>query len=374
MRAVVARPVRALAAILLAVGLAACGSSSRTTAHGPCSAKPVANATLARDVREFVRDYGLPGAVAELCTPAGKAQVASGLSDRRAKTAMRPSDAFWVGSVTKTFVATVVLQLVAEHRLSLGDTVERRLPGIVPRGREVTIRELLNHTSGIPDFFGDARVQRRLARNPRGFIPSRELIARAVSHPLEFPPGHDWQYSNTNYLLLGLIVEKATGKSLGDNLRTRIFEPLGLHDTTFAAARRGERMRGYDISADPAGRDVTYVNVATAGAAGGIVSTTDDVGRFFSALFGGKLLSARELHSMETVALDASNDGLGVFRMPTDADCGRSWGHGGAVPGYLTVALASADGRRVVVAATNASNDSTQRALVQMAAAAFCGQ
>jgi D-alanyl-D-alanine carboxypeptidase len=367
---------RVAASALVAVLLTACGSSSHTTISGPCSSKRASAPQVERELRSFVKDYGLPGAVAAVCTPAGTAHAATGFSDLRAKTRMRPTDRFRVASVTKTFVATVVLQLVGEGKLSFHDSVEHWLPGVVPRGREITVRELLNHSSGVPEYFDDRRLLRTIMRNPRVLIPARTLVARAVSHPLDFEPGHDFRYSNTNYLLLGLVVEKATGKSLKSELDARIFEPLDLADTTYMGGRvtrLPNEMRGYDI--DLGGtrkRDATLATLGGGGAAGGIVSSTDDLARFFSALLGGELLRPRELRAMKTVAFSAAGDGLGIFRV--DVGCRAAWGHGGLVPGYLTSVEASADGARVVVVATNGSSRPGAGALQEVAQDAFCGR
>jgi D-alanyl-D-alanine carboxypeptidase len=278
--------------------------------------------------------------------------------------------------VTKTFVATVVLQLVAEGKLRLTDTVEHWLPAVVPRGREITVRELLNHTSGIPEYFGDQRVQSQLMQHPRATIPPRRLIARAASHPLDFRPGHGWTYSNTNYLLLALIVEKATGNSIREELATRIFEPLRLTHTTFDSPRRRllpSEMRGYLV--EPGGERTRDVSLWTGGgpwADGAIVSNVDDVARFFSALLGGKLLRPHELRAMKTITFRAGNDGLGLFRDETG--CGRAWGHGGGTPGYLTIVETSGDGGKVVVAATNGNSNPTFGALADTAKAAYCAR
>jgi D-alanyl-D-alanine carboxypeptidase len=365
---------RVAALALVTFLLTACGSSSRTTVGGPCSPKPASAPRVARELRALVKDYGLPGAVAAVCTPAGTAHAAAGFSDLREQTRMRPTDRFRIASVTKTFVATVVLQLAGEGKLTLRDSVEHWLPGVVPRGREITVRELLNHTSGVSEYFADPRVLKTIERNPRVVVPVRTLVARAVSHPLDFTPGHDFGYSNTNYFLLGLIVEKASRRSLEHELESRIVEPLGLGDTTFMgrrARRLPNEMRGYDIEAGGTrSRDATLATLGGAWAAGGIVSSTDDLTRFFSALLGGELLRPQELRAMKTVAFTAADDGLGLFRFHDS--CRTSWGHGGSLPGYQTFVRASADGTRVVVVATNSSSRAGAGALGELAADAFC--
>jgi D-alanyl-D-alanine carboxypeptidase len=158
---------------------------------------------------------------------AGVRQAASGLADLRTGRPMRPGLNYRVASVTKPLVATVVLQLVAEGRLSLSDTVERWLPGILPYGDQVSIRQLLNHTSGVPEYLLVPLLELYGSRQGRfrSWTP-RELVALVADQPPLFPPGTTYSYSNTNYVLAGLIVEAATGRTLGQELKRRIIRPL----------------------------------------------------------------------------------------------------------------------------------------------------
>src|SRR4051794_5105097 len=193
---------------------------------------------------------GAPGAVVLVRDGNRTVRLARGFADRARKTPMRVTDRFRVGSVTKTFVATLVLQLAGESRLSLGDTVERWLPGLVPDGKAITVRELLNHTSGLYDYVndGDTTVFEPLLQGDLGHVwAPRGLVAVAVKPPPHFPPGARWRYSNTGYVVLGLIVEAATGHSVGAELQQRIFGPLGLHRTSFDSAPSiaGAHAHGY---------------------------------------------------------------------------------------------------------------------------------
>jgi D-alanyl-D-alanine carboxypeptidase len=142
---------------------------------------------------------------------------------------MRANDRFRIGSVTKTYVATVALQLVAERRLTLMDTVARWLPGLVPNGEHITIRELLNHSSGIPEFDQDPRVLKPYLSGHLAYHwTPRALVKIAVSHRARFAPGTRYSYSNTNYLLVGMVIEAVTGESLSRELEQRLFRPLHL--------------------------------------------------------------------------------------------------------------------------------------------------
>jgi D-alanyl-D-alanine carboxypeptidase len=183
---------------------------------------------------------GAPGAAARVRDEQGVTQAASGVADLRSGRRMQPGLNYRVGSVTKPFVTTVVLQLVAEGRLSLQDTVERWLPGILPYGEQVTVRQLLNHTGGVPDY--EALVLPQLYESKRGRFRSwtpQELVALVADQPPDFPPGTAWRYSNTGYVLAGLVVEAATGRKLGKKLARRIFRPLGLRDTFFQSTPQG---------------------------------------------------------------------------------------------------------------------------------------
>jgi D-alanyl-D-alanine carboxypeptidase len=310
-----------------------------------------------RRLLEPIVAAGAPGAAARVRDRHRVTQAASGLADLRTGRPMRAGLAYRAGSLTKPFVATVVLQLVAEGRLSLSDTVQRWLPGILPYGDQVTIRQLLSHTSGVPDYTLEPLV--RLYTFPHGRFRAwkpRELVALIADQPPDFPPGTAWSYSNTGYILAGLIIQAATGHQLGQELARRIFRPLKLRDTSFPVNRPdipGPNARGYSI--DPFGPadgpllDFTVYNPSLAWAAGALVSTLGDLERFFRALLGGRLLPTRLLAEMTTpvdTGVPGFGYGLGVAVIETPA--GRVIGHDGAIPGFLNIVLSTEDGRRQV--------------------------
>jgi D-alanyl-D-alanine carboxypeptidase len=242
---------------------------------------------------------------------------------------------FRVGSVTKTFTAAIVLQLVDEGTLRLDDTLEKHVPGVVPRGDEITIRHLLRHRSGLVNFT-DYRPWMEEASRSSSTRPLGSLRF-AGSHPLVFEPGSQEIYSNTNYIALGLIVETATGQTYAHELEQRILDPLGLERTELATAR-------FLSDLDDEGE-----NPNLPWAAGSIVSTAHDLSRFFSALLSGRLLSEESLAEMKRPfgGDGASGSGLGLF--PTELPCGHHWGHAGGIVDYLTLVTASEDGDRVLV-------------------------
>jgi D-alanyl-D-alanine carboxypeptidase len=299
---------------------------------------------------------GAPGAAARVADERGVIQAAVGVADLRNGRPMRPELHYRVGSVTKPFVATVVLQLVAEGRLSLQDTVQRWLPGILPYGDQVTIRQLLNHTSGVPDYTLEPIVQ--LYTDPqarfRAWTP-RELVALVANQPPDFPPGTAWSYSNTGYVLAGMIVEAATGHKLGQELSRRIFRPLGLRDTFFPVNRPTiprPFARGYSL---PLGQeqgpllDFTVLNPSVAWAAGALVSDLGDLEHFFRALLRGRLLPPRLLAAMTTpVPTGQPGFGYGLGLIVIETPAGRLLGHDGAIPGFLNIVLSTEDGHRQV--------------------------
>jgi D-alanyl-D-alanine carboxypeptidase len=202
---------------------------------------------------------GVPGAVLLVGDGDRTIRLASGYGNLKPRTPMRAGDRFRVGSITKAFVATVVLQLVAERKLSLKDTVERWLPGVVPNGKRITVRRLLNHTSGLFNYTEDRKFVAAAFRDPLRVWRPREIVAIATAHKPYFPPGAGWRYADTNYFVLGLIVQAATRRPLGSELRRRIFAPLRLRATTFDNAARiaGRHAHGYFL------RPLTDVSVGS---------------------------------------------------------------------------------------------------------------
>jgi D-alanyl-D-alanine carboxypeptidase len=324
------------------------------------SRSPTDPATLQRQL-DGVVEAGAPGVVGLVRTGERTWQGASGLGDLGAKRPARAGDRFRVGSVTKSFVATLVLQLVAEDRLRLDDNLERWLHGLVPGGERITVRQLLNHTSGLYNYTDD------LPEPPRRFRP-RELVAIATGHKPLFAPGAQFSYSNTNYILAGLVVERVTGQRLADQLQQRIFQPLRLDDTELPTNQRalgGPHVRGYAppdeewrVSDDSARLvDVTEMDTSWAWAAGAMVSTTADLARFYQALLGGQLLTPELLKQMRTT-VDAGQVGHGTrYGLGLEVlrpGCGvELWGHGGSIEGYGTTAFSTADAGRQLVMATN---------------------
>ena len=207
---------------------------------------------------------------------------------------------FRVGSVTKTFTATIVLQLVDEGELALSDTLEDHLPGVVPRGKEITIRRLLQHRSGLVNYTDEPYLSwlKGASRSPS--TRPIDLLRFAGSKQLSFKPGSQWSYSNTNYIALGLVIERVTASSYGHELERRILRPLALDETELPKTRLlpdlGDDGAMTPVPLYPKGHpiyDVDWANPIVSWAAGGIVSNARDLSRFYSALLSGQILVRR---------------------------------------------------------------------------------
>jgi D-alanyl-D-alanine carboxypeptidase len=262
----------------------------------------------------------------------------------------RPDDRFWVGSVTKSFVATVVMQLVGERKLALGDRLETLLPGRFRDGRRIRLAHLLNHTSGIPDYMGLEPWRSAVARDLRLVIPQRRLISSAASRPLEFRPGSRASYSNTNYLVLAEVVRRATGRPLAAELRDRIFGPLDLTATSYRPGRRvlgPADLHGYDVSSTPP-RDVSLHGLGGPWADGAVVSNASDLATFFGALLRGRLVPPELLARMQTIVPGSHGEGMGLYRLQSPCG-GPLYGHTGGTPGYVTFAAGTRGGTRLYV-------------------------
>ncbi|MEV0060626.1 serine hydrolase domain-containing protein [Nocardia sp. NPDC050718] len=288
-----------------------------------------------------------------------------------------PHSRFRIGSITKTFVATVVLQLMDEGRIRLADPIATHLPGLIPGGDRITVRQLMNHTSGLYDYMKEPGLSTNRWRGAdrfRGYAP-RDLVAVATAHEPYFAPGARFRYSNTNYVVLGLLIERLTGHRYGDEVRDRILTPLRLTATTIpgddpaipAPALTAHR----DI--DGVGRtEVTEMNPSLDGAAGEMISTTADLDAFFAALLGGRLTSPAALDRMrETVPMGMGfHYGLGLQRF--DPPCGdRLWGHGGELLGYVSYAFRSTGGRSLTMVLGSADS-SDALSLLATVTATYC--
>ncbi|MBG0855239.1 beta-lactamase family protein [Streptomyces spinoverrucosus] len=357
---------------------------------GPALAAPTGGGHDAtrEALRAAVKD-GVPGVTATAKDAHGTWRATEGVGNLRTGEPRSTADRYRVGSITKTFVATVLLQLEAEGRLSLDDTVDEWLPGAVRGnghdGRKITVRQLLNHTSGIYNYTSDEEFGRTYFLKD-GFLEHRydtkqptELVAIAMAHKPDFAPGTSWSYSNTNYVLAGMVIEKATGRPYGTEIRDRILRPLHLNATSVPGTRVGvpqPSSRAYSKLAETATGptyDVTRLNPSLAYAAGEMISDSADLNRFYRALLGGKLLPPEQLKAMKTtVPIDgAPNAAYGLGLLDRELSCGvHVWGHGGGIHGSSSEAVTTPDGRHSLALNFNGDWAGDSDAVVE---AEFCG-
>lgn len=368
----------ALGAALLAV---LAGVAPATAAHA--SEAPADLQALVQALRRTT-EAGAPGAMARITGPGGVRTKAVGVRDRTTGAAMDARSRFRIGSVTKTFSAVVLLQLVSEKKIRLDAPVNQYLPGLLPDDR-ITVRHLLSHRSGLADY-----TDAMFARTVPGFeavrtrvFGYRELVGLSLKEPRTTEPGAAYAYSNTNFVVLGMLIEKVTGHPVGEEYERRVIRPLRLRNTSYVhpgTRIEGRHARGY-LHPDEAGGplvDSTEQTVSWAQSAGAVISDPADLNTFTSALLGGRLLRAPMLDAMlEMTPTDAARTrfyGLGLRRY--DLSCGTSvYGHTGTVQGFYTYAFATRDGRRSLTAMANTSNrGAANTALGGTLEAAFCGK
>ncbi len=314
----------------------------------------------------LVAGEGFPGALAAVRGPGGQVtDLTAGVGDLATGADVPVDGQVRAASNTKTFVAVVVLQLVGEGRVDLDAPVERYLPGLVRGpggdGTTITVRQVLQHTSGLPDY--DAALLGDFPAVQHRYVEPYRLLEVGLAQPQLFPPGTGWEYSNTNYVVAGLLVQEVTGRPVGEEITRRIVEPLGLEDTYWPhegeQELRGDHPRGYHAPAPGAGwTDVTVQDPSFGWAAGQLVSTPGDLLDFFTALVDGELLAPGLLAEMQdTVAAPGSSasgdEAYGLGLQTVTLSCGgTAWTHGGDIPGYETRGAVTDDGRGVVVAVT----------------------
>lgn len=311
--------------------------------------------------RLVAADY--PAAVASLTSPSGDADEASaGVADLETRDAVPEDGEVRIGSATKTFTAVVALQLAEEGLLDLDAPIEQYLPGVI-RGEGVdasaiSARQLLQHTSGLPEYgdlvAADPFAVRDSYRSPR------DMVDFALQRPADFAPGERHQYSNTGYLVLGLLIERLSERPLAEQIHDRIIEPLELEHTYLPVPGereiRGDHPNGYHVDGEGELRDLSSTEVSWAWAAGGMVSTPSELNLFMQAVVAGELLEPAMLDQMLTgiptgeELLPGSEYGLGIESM--ELSCGTAWGHSGDIPGFQTRNGVGPDGSAFTVTVT----------------------
>ncbi|MFE9453869.1 serine hydrolase domain-containing protein [Streptomyces sp. NPDC006739] len=370
--------IRAAAGLLAAGALLALTTAAPATAATRTRTGHLDSHSGVQDVlNRAVTEGGLPGATAQIVDGRdGNWFGRAGVADLGTGAQQQPQNRFRIGGTSQTFVATVMLQLVAEHKVSLDDSVERWLPGLVDGngydGSKITVRQLLNQTSGIynyvlsstilGDVIGTAFLEHRFDS-----LTPEQLVGLAVAYPPAFAPGTSWGSSETNYVLAGLIIEKATGRSLADEIHDRIARPLHLTGTYEPAAGDtgidGPHGRAYShlnqSGSDIPSYDVTELNPGLVFATGDMISTTGDLDTFFGALLRGRLLPPAEQQEMFTMSqttnwIPGMNYGYGIAS--TTLSCGTTvYGMFGGTEGSWTYTYGTRDGRHLL--STNVNGD-----------------
>jgi D-alanyl-D-alanine carboxypeptidase len=373
----VARAASALAVATL-VTLAACGSS--TNAADP--SHPAYATRLQKQIPLLMKENAIPGAVVLIRSPGqGNWSSTFGTAQIGTQVPMSIDDYFRAGSNTKTMTSTVILQLLQEGKLTLDDPISKYQPE-VPNGRNITIAELSEMRSGLYSYSFDPGFNQTLDSDPQKAWTPQELLGIAFSHPADYPPGARYEYSNTNIVLLGLVIEQLTGMSASEAFQKRIFGPLKMTHSSLPANtdssipsphaqgyQFGTNVETIDSYAVPppqlpaalAGSllplDYTDANPSWAFTAGGVISTPDDLAVYVKAMVGGGLLDAAtqklRLASVQpTVAGQESSVGygLGIARFTTGV-----YGHDGQLPGYSTFMAYDLNQGITIVIGTNLS-------------------
>jgi D-alanyl-D-alanine carboxypeptidase len=306
---------------------------------------------------------GSPGAIATLYRNGHLTVLGAGRATVKSPGAPTAIEHMRIASITKAFSAAIALHLVQEGRLSLDDTIGQRLPSLPKAWASVTIRELLNHTSGIPDYTKSKPFAKQARSDPQGYVTPNEIIDWVRKDRPRFAPGSRYEYSNTDNIVVGLIAQSVTHTPYPALVKSIVFQPAGLTQTTFPTRRiplPAPFIHGYVVEPGKAPTDVTnFLSPSGAWASGAIVSTPKDLGTFIRADLGQKFFGAAEQEqqmqfvpgSSSPAGPGVNSAGLGLFRYRTR--CGTVYGHTGNFPGYTQFAAATADGSRSVTTTLN---------------------
>jgi D-alanyl-D-alanine carboxypeptidase len=356
----------------VALGVTPLGDTAEKTDADATAAAKGPDAALDRALKGLVRmEGGPPGVIAVVQRAQSREVHTFGVANLENNRRMKVDDRMRIASTSKAFSGAVALSLVSKGVLSLDDTIAEHLsdlPDPPPdTWSEVTLRQLLNHTSGLPDYTDrDSEFRNAVIANPTHPDPPEKLITYAYdlnNGDLLFPPGTQYKYSNSDNIAVGLMVEDATGRTYESQLQEVVYEPLGLRRTTLPAGAnlRKPFIHGYNVSPPPPPEDVSEDFAAGwAWASGGIVSTPADLNTFIRGYVGGKLFDLQTRREQRQVIEGGSSDppgpgknsaGLGIFRYETR--CGTVWGHTGNIGGYTQFMAASPDGKRSATVSIN---------------------
>src|SRR6478609_6484701 len=327
---------------------------------------------------------GPPGAIATMYRNGKLTVLRTGRADVKRKGTPKATDHMRIASVAKAFSGAVALNLVGAGKFGLDDTIGQRLAGMPPAWKTVTVRQMLNHTSGLPDYTQSKGFAKQAEKDPRGFVSPQKIISWVSSDPLEFAPGSKYEYSNTDNIVIGLLVQETARESYGEVLKQIVFRPAKLRQTSFPTkvALPSPFIHGYLVSPGEKPEDAsTLLSPSGAWASGAIVSTPKDLNTFIRSYLGLKFFDRdQQVEQMQFVAGGESSPpgpgknsaGLALFRYKTK--CGTVYGHTGNFPGYVQWAAATADGSRAVTTSLNipAPKGALLRQLRNVQAKAVC--
>ncbi|RPF30435.1 serine hydrolase [Streptomyces sp. TLI_185] len=370
------------ASVVLA-GTAVLAARAVTPAGAATTSLPNPSLTGVSAVQKQAMAYGAPGVLTRVDSATSSYKISMGKADTATGTAMEADRSFRVGSVTKSFTTVVLMQLVAEGRIDLDASANDYLPQPLPDDR-ITVRHLLSHRSGLWDYTNDMFYHTvpgfEAVRNK--VFTYQELIDLSTAHQPVNEPGAAYSYSNTNFVVLGELIEHVTGEPMATHYDRRIFQPLGLKNTSYVHPRTtltGSYARGYvrDDDATLPLVDSTEQTVSWAQSAGAVISNASDLNRFFAALVTGRLVPQPQLRDMMNM-VPVNADGTQFYGLGLRArklSCGVTvYGHTGTVQGYYTYAFTTTDGKRSMTSMANTSNNGTvNTVLAGTLEAAFCG-
>jgi D-alanyl-D-alanine carboxypeptidase len=353
---------------LLASGAALAETTPATTAgtdQGALRGADGWDVALDRVLKELVdMRGGPPGVIAVVQRGENREVHTFGVANLRTDRRMKIDDHMRIASVAKAFSGAVALSLVSKGALSLNDTIGERLPQLPEAWSEVTLRQLLNHTSGLPDFSQDPGFRNALLASLKKAPPPEELLSFVEDEGLLFEPGSEYHYSNSDNVAVALMVEAATGRTYEAQLQEQVYEPLGLRNTTLPSGPnlKAPYIHGYDNDPPPPPpEDLSEVVAAGwAWASGGIVSTPADLNAFVRGYVKGELFNLQTRSQQRRVVEGGGSEppgpgknsaGLGLFRYETR--CGTVWGHTGNTAGYTQFMASSPNGRRSVTVSVN---------------------
>lgn len=343
---------------------------SAATAAGATNS-PTHRSGLQQDLEAFVHEEGGPPGVIVTFERRGATSVyRAGVADITTRQPPRVRDAMRIASIAKAFSGAVALSLVARGALSLDDTIAHRLPTLPAAWGAVTLRELLQHTSGLPDYSGTSAFRAELMADPHHVFAPEDLLPFAASQPLLFPPGTRYQYSNSDNVAVGLMAQAATGRRYEQLLSSLVYRRIGLSKTSLPTGFEMPKpyIHGYGVHDGQLEDLSTEFTASTSWASGGILSTPKDLNAFIEAYGGPKFLPDRVRQAQLTFVDGASEPagpgtnaaGLGIFRYVTR--CGTVYGHTGNTSGYTQFAAASPDGKRSMTFSVNAQITNTTNA------------